>query len=113
MGRVNEIWRVAPNPRVVVSQRQATVEFVLRPNQTFSSYAMDVLEGKLTPVTIDNTIVQIPAEDLQAPSPLPADEEKTSGEAAGNEGLGGLINSYKRLGDTPTPTQPAPANQPQ
>lgn len=40
---------------VSVNRDEKTVLFTLHPNQTFSSYAMRAFEGKLMPVTVENT----------------------------------------------------------
>lgn len=56
MERVNASWMVAPGEAgqhdVTVDSLRGTVTFTLQPNQTFSSYAMRVLEGKVKPMTV-------------------------------------------------------------
>ncbi len=69
MEKVNEVWGKWPNDQVVVNGMQGTVGFTLHPNQTFSSYVMRVLEGKVMPVTIDNQYLE---STLPVPPPTPA-----------------------------------------
>lgn len=57
MGKVNDAWMVVPpndtsRSDVMVDSVHDTVTFTLRQNQTFSSYAMRVLEGKVRPITV-------------------------------------------------------------
>jgi len=52
MQKVNESWAIAHNDNIMVDAQKKLVEFTLRPNQTFSSYVMRVLEGKLDPVVV-------------------------------------------------------------
>ncbi|MCE2927065.1 MAG: hypothetical protein LW823_05440 [Rickettsiales bacterium] len=121
MDKVIETWDKSANPRVTVNKRAGKVQFSLRPNQTFSSYVMDILEGKVKPVTADTHAITIPEEQQpeaegeaeQFPAADEADANNTN-----NQGLGGLIGAYQRLGDpsnnavtepTPQPTPPSPA----
>ena len=63
MDRVNAVWDTVKgmppqtssgqSGHVKVHADKGTVTFTLRPNQTFSSYTMRVVEGKVTPVTVD------------------------------------------------------------
>src|SRR5690606_7030051 len=55
MEKVNEVLAHSPNEEIEINNLHGTVDFTLRPNQTFSSYVMRVLEGKVLPVTIDNS----------------------------------------------------------
>lgn len=64
MERLRENFqKQAVNDETVEIQDDA-VYFALKPNQTFSSYAMRVLEGKLLPVTVDNKAIE---KNFQAP----------------------------------------------
>jgi hypothetical protein len=51
--KVEDVWSVMPNKDIEVDGRKSTVMFTLRPNQTFSSYVMRVLEGKVMPMVLD------------------------------------------------------------
>lgn len=53
MQKVVEVWSVSPTDNVEVNAKSNLVRFTLRPNQTFSSYVMRVLEGKVVPMVID------------------------------------------------------------
>lgn len=53
MKKIEEVWTIKPNDEILVDLRQRKVVFTLRPNQTFSSYVMRVLEGKVMPMVID------------------------------------------------------------
>ena len=53
MKQVNEVWAKAHNDHVIVERKTGTVTFTLLPNQTFSSYKMRVMEGKVRPVKLD------------------------------------------------------------
>jgi len=54
MQLVNDTWSKMHNDEIAVNRKAATVTFALRSNQTFSSYLMRVVEGKVRPVRIDN-----------------------------------------------------------
>jgi hypothetical protein len=77
MERVTEIWRSFPNDKVTVDMQRGQVIFNIKPNQTFSSYTMTVLEGKVLPVTVDVTknvvpfTFEAPAEEEQKPEEAP------------------------------------------
>lgn len=108
MEKVTEVWDKSPNNEVAVSRRDGTVKFTLRPNQTFSSYVMYVLEGKVQPVTVDTHAMQIPAvldTDEDAVDYMPAPDQ---GQNQNREGLGGLMNAYQNLGQGQSATPPAP-----
>ncbi len=61
--RVRKTWENNSNEFVMLDQAARMVSFVLKPNQTFSSYVMKVLEGKVLPVTVDNQEIE---KDFQA-----------------------------------------------
>ena len=50
----DKILDKVPDAPVIVDKERRLVTFVLHPNQTFSSFSMMVLEGKVKPVTVDN-----------------------------------------------------------
>ena len=52
MDRVNQSWAKNKNKDILVDPVAGTVTFTLYPNQTFSSFVMRVLEGKVMPVTV-------------------------------------------------------------
>lgn len=103
MERVLEVWNQIPNDETIVDQLRGKVIFTLHPNQTFSSYVMKVLEGKVMPVTVDTALIEKTlsassisrkeqAKESRA-SEAPAPPEKTER----MEGLPGLIDSYRNL----------------
>ena len=57
-----------PNEEVTIDRLNGTVLFTLKPNQTFSSYVLRVLEGKVLPVIIDSQ----PAAAASLPQSEPA-----------------------------------------
>lgn len=99
MERVLEVWNQIPNDQVTVDQLRGKVVFTLHPNQTFSSYVMKVLEGKVLPVTVDTALIEntlsaagkkeetAPAAPMPKLQPLPENKE----------GISGLIDSYQNL----------------
>ncbi len=62
MQKVADVLRATPNNNVQVNGQRGTVGFTLHTNQTFSSYVMRVLEGKVMPMMLD-----------LAPKPAPGD----------------------------------------
>ncbi|NBO19723.1 MAG: hypothetical protein EBV03_10995 [Proteobacteria bacterium] len=118
MDKVTDAWMVVPmndvsRSDVLVDSVRDTVTFTLRPNQTFSSYAMRVLEGKVKPVTVmvlngetvsaapapgpgntasgTATVAVPPTASPTAQAAPPATEEK-------KEGVKALDDTYKKLG---------------
>src|SRR5262249_23080314 len=99
MGRINA-GAIPSNQSVNVDSAQGIVSFTLRPNQTFSSYAMRVLEGRVKPVTIEHP-------DSAAANPLPPGAAETAApknalpvadsKPEPKEGLSGLINRYEQM----------------
>jgi hypothetical protein len=117
MDKVNAVWDRMPNDEVVVDKQRGLVDFVLRPNQTFSSYVMRVVEGRVQTVTVDNTIVDV-AEETAADTEQGAGAGEPAQADRPKEGLGGLIDAYSKLGTSndamqqPTPTAaPSPTMQ--
>ena len=137
MVSINDVWNRMPHTQEQkntgqqnaakteeVKVDESTVTFTLRPNQTFSSYAMRALEGKVKPVPFENAIInskdmtpEIPAADVPEfvrspgggpgflkPPAVPdnaAEDNAPADKNSDNQGLRGLINSYKRLGAVP------------
>jgi hypothetical protein len=120
MDKVLDVWKKFPNETVEVDKKHGQVIFSLRPNQTFSSYVMKVLEGKVVPVTVDAAQAEVftPLSDQElppptdeellpaaapspaigaAPQPIPAAPTPAQTVPASREGLGGLINRYENL----------------
>lgn len=114
--KVSFEWKPAPGDRlgdkkniveggaVRYNSTEGILTFTLHPNQTFSAFAMRVLEGKVNPVVIDNNG---PLPDAKAPAdtaPPPntgivaVQKPKAPTEEPGSrEGLGGLIDAYKSM----------------
>lgn len=103
MDKVTEVWSQVPNDEIDVDTLRGKVSFTLRPNQTFSSYVMKVLEGRVLPVTVDTTLIKknpvASIEEIPAPPPAsaPAAAETPPASKGSDEGLSGLINSYKNM----------------
>lgn len=86
MDKVNAVWEKSPAPDIFVDAALGTVTFTLRHNQTFSSYVMRVLEGKVRPVVVNlNTM------------PVPVTVEPEIVPPAQGDGLGGLLDAYKNM----------------
>ncbi|MGE0754441.1 MAG: hypothetical protein AB7L92_04705 [Alphaproteobacteria bacterium] len=85
MDKVMEVWNKWPNDVVSVDTYNNIVTFTLLPNQTFSSYVMRVLEGKVLPVTIDRKQIE---DSLKLPTdvtlPGPDDSHPESGTQPSN-----------------------------
>ncbi|MFO0388621.1 MAG: hypothetical protein ACK502_02730 [Alphaproteobacteria bacterium] len=56
--KVKKAWAKAQHESIQVDEVAGLVFFTLKPNQTFSSYVMKVLEGKVLPVTVDYQAVE-------------------------------------------------------
>jgi hypothetical protein len=106
MERIAPAWERTQPPGIEFDKTHAVVAFTLRPNQTFSSYVMNVLEGKVQSVTIDTSVAEIPEEEIIVDEP---EEVARPEPAQSREGLGGLIDAYSKLGDTDKPSGQAPA----
>gem|GEM_PF-5768429 len=114
MERVSQTWVRERNDDVLVDSKFGKVIFTLHPNQTFSSYVMRVVEGKVRPVVIDLRTGAAPvpapavpppgaaeatADDPDRPSALNrATENITTEDIKNNVGLKGLNKTYKRMG---------------
>ena len=114
MERINDAWSKTSNNEIRVDKMNGVVAFSLRPNQTFSSYVMRVLEGKVQPVTVDNNIAGLLEEDEESSAqdtkaktpaaPVAADSESS------REGLTGLVKAYEKIGDGNPSSQASPQN---
>lgn len=56
--KVKKTWEKAKHDLVKVDETAGLVFFTLKTNQTFSSYVMKVLEGKVMPVTVDYQAIE-------------------------------------------------------
>jgi len=116
MAKVHESWQKATKSSgVSVDERSSKVNFTLRHNQTFSAYLMRVLEGKVEPVVIQNTITA-PSDAVRSSSNAMSPDKSPSYPAPGagtppgpdtsphHEGLEGLMDAYKsKKLENPTP----------
>lgn len=110
-----DMFKIAANnkeshdPRVDFDRINDTIIFTLHANQTFSPYAMRVLEGKVQPVTVsmgakenratfapDKTLIPPSAQNAGIAPMTPAHNESRTG-------LSGLIGSYNQLGKDHNP----------
>lgn len=105
--KVEESWtRAGPVSGVEFDRLAGLVTFILRPNQTFSSYAMRVAEGKLIPYVIDlkpneHKAAAAAEEPLPAAELNKADENVATDEIKNNVGVKALNKTYKRIGLEP------------
>ncbi len=116
MEKVSDSWMVAPvgpgQSDVIVDSIHETVTFTLKPNQTFSSYAMRIVEGKVPPVTVmvqpsipvipsalkkSAPKAEIPVPAAAAPAPA-APAAKAAEPENTKAGAPGLNDTYKKLG---------------
>ena len=118
MERVNESWAQYKNDTAKVDVLEGTVRFTLRPNQTFSSYVMRVIEGRVKPVTVDIKSGDSDAQNASQPNPAaPANIVVKNSENKGNDdvvlegvkssgtinpnvktGIKDLHNTYQKMG---------------
>lgn len=54
MAQIMRTWQKWPNDEIRIDELNGAVYFTLKPNQTFSSYVLRVLEGKVLPVVVDS-----------------------------------------------------------
>ena len=124
MDRIRESWDGEASYNVSVDYPASKVTFALRLNQTFSSYLMQVVEGKVTPVRSAEPLPvnpnsgaaalqmdMFPPEPAEAQEPVQANGKakpskaiKLDGAAGGakkegQEGLGGLLSNYKDINE--------------
>ena len=81
-----------PDSPVIVDKERRLVTFCLRPNQTFSSFAMRVLEGKVSVIKVDNLAASshvAPLAEAKKPKPDQAVDDSVSG-------LNGLIKAMEK-----------------
>jgi hypothetical protein len=95
MERIMDVWQKNPTEGITVDSANGTVTFSLHTNQTFSSYVMRVLEGKVMPVTIDTD--QLPLKETVVPEEAADSGIIPAAKASEREGLGGLIDAYQQL----------------
>lgn len=108
MEKVQESWMVAPlgvdASDVLVDSARDTVTFTLKPNQTFTSYAMRVVEGRVQPVTVmvdPDTAVASPVKKTGPKVAAPAKPKAAVNApvaAPVSPGEPGLNDTYKRIG---------------
>jgi len=100
--KIAEIPSKVPDERVDIDRTNGIIVFTLHANQTFSAYAMRVLEGKVLPVTVKNALADsgAAAPKSEEPPPSPVSPVPRVGVHEHN-GLSGLINSYKTLDQEP------------
>lgn len=118
MDKVIEVWANAKHEGVVVDEAQGLVTFSLHPNQTFTSFLMRVVDGRLQPVTIGASPSTVPAGPTLADPDRPALPSIADEPAGQSQGISGLIKEYERMqsidrvpgnaGATPPP--PTPGN---
>ncbi len=111
MRRVQDTWARTPNDQVDFDPLAGTLTFTLHHNQTFSSYAMKVLEGRVTPVTVEVTPESQALRSGASAIPAAAEGMAAPDAEGSGEGLGGLLNAYQKLeSHKPEPT-PEPAKE--
>jgi len=109
MKKVNESWENNKSDGVIVDNVVGAVTFTLYPNQTFSSYAMRVVEGKVRPIVVqltqdDNVRAAPPVQNKAdaASNVLNNDSKKIENtgtpDLANDVGMKGLDKTYKRMG---------------
>jgi len=87
-----------PTKMVDIDRSKGIITFTLHANQTFSAYALKVLEGKVQPVTVNNAVADNKASPLGEGMPDKIVPPGISPNENASGGLGGLINAYKNLG---------------
>lgn len=109
MDKVNETWANAHNDEVEVNTLRNTVTFTLQSNQTFTSFLMRVVDGKVKPVMIGNDIAPAPGAETAQPSP--ESMSPAAAQAEEKQGIMGLLNQYKTLPtDSPVGAPPPVSN---
>ena len=84
---------VVPSALVTVDKERRLVTFSLHSNQTFSSYAMRVLEGKVRPMTVENKVSDLPPSSPAASGMLQGDAVAIDDS---NSGLNGLMKTMDK-----------------
>lgn len=103
MDLIDRSWDKTSNPDVMVDDGNGTVTFALRPNQTFSSYMMRPLEGRVLPVAISSANAA-PVDVRNGKAAAVAPSFPPAMPAVNPRGLGGLIDAYHRglqMNETP------------
>jgi hypothetical protein len=113
--KVHSSWdRVAnhdADAAVSVDVIRGLVIFTLHPDQTFSSYVMRVLQGKVKQITVSTgvadaiaeaapaSVAEAPKKPAAAPAakPAPSPAAAAPAPAKPHEGASGLINEYKAI----------------
>ena len=89
-----------PAPGITADKVKGTIQFTLHANQTFSSYVMRVLEGRVLPVTVDLSKEMVAQSITEGQSSeLNLDEPPAAPANGQEEGLGGLIDAYKKVNE--------------
>ena len=120
MALVDNAWDRAASKDAEVDDGSGTVTFILHPNQTFSSYVMRTLEGKVLPVAITSADaaaaagvssssssilstlkVEIVDEPSGASQPIAQPEKEAAPKQKNGGGIDGLFNAYDNIGKTP------------
>lgn len=99
MDKVNEVWERSKNEGVQVNEKEGTVTFTLHSNQTFTSFLMRVVDGRLQPVEIGNTTQQYDKNQPAAPDLTSHlnQQESPPVEEGSKEGIMGLLDKYKNM----------------
>jgi hypothetical protein len=99
MEKIESVVDKLPSTEAKISKREGTVTFVLKPNQTFSSFLMAVLEGKVQSVTVDTHALDISEPAAEATEEVPIENPAAeAGDEQSRQGLKGLIGAYEKLG---------------
>lgn len=115
MDKVMEVWRRTPNEQVKVDEKEGTVIFTLHPNQTFTSFLMKIIEGKVKPMTIGNdasaniSAANNPSDPSPNNSPLALPKDQSGDD---NQGLSGLLRMQRQIKPVFSEPPSGAANQP-
>jgi hypothetical protein len=110
MEKVNEVWAKSPNEEVQVNKSKGTVTFTIHPNQTFTSYLMKAVDGKLKPVIIggNEAIAATAAHETDVQSTISGDIPPEAAHEEDKQGIEGLLNKYNTMPGTQPVQQAAP-----
>jgi len=104
--KINALTNKVPGKLVDIDRANGIITFTLHANQTFSSYAMQVLEGKVQPVMVENAMagntIAMPDPIAEKAAPV-SPENPVTPPASNQNGLKGLINNYNNLGQENNP----------
>jgi hypothetical protein len=105
MDKITDIGKSTDASGVKLDFINGKVEFTLRGNQTFSSYSMSVVEGRVPQMTLQpkNALATNPVAMPGAPAASPGMPAMPGGAPARPDrtGLGGLIGAYEAIGKPP------------